>query len=188
MPNNLNNIIYLTQEQYNTLTTNGTITVEGKTVLYDVNNVYMVAEEELKLPTTVNNKYLHTNSSTGDLEWSDASVSDVKINNSSVVSNNIATIPIASTSSYGVVKLGSDTTQIRSIQSPSQTIGRTYPVQFGLTGTSDEGKMCVNVPWTDTTYTSQSASQGGTSVSLVTTGEKYTWNNKQNEINVIYVS
>jgi len=31
---------------------------------------------------------------------------------------------------------------------------------------------------TDTTYTSQSAASGGTAVSLVTTGEKYTWNNK----------
>lgn len=31
----------------------------------------------------------------------------------------------------------------------------------------------------DTTYSSQSASSGGTTVSLVTTGEKYTWNNKQ---------
>lgn len=31
---------------------------------------------------------------------------------------------------------------------------------------------------TDTTYESKSASSGGTAVSLVTTGEKYTWNNK----------
>lgn len=31
---------------------------------------------------------------------------------------------------------------------------------------------------TDTTYESKSASSGGTDVSLVTTGEKYTWNNK----------
>ena len=30
----------------------------------------------------------------------------------------------------------------------------------------------------DTTYSSQSASSGGTTVSLCTTGEKYTWNNK----------
>lgn len=32
--------------------------------------------------------------------------------------------------------------------------------------------------YTDTTYTSKSAASGGTDVSLVTTGEKYTWNNK----------
>ena len=32
--------------------------------------------------------------------------------------------------------------------------------------------------FTDTTYESKSAASGGTAVSLVTTGEKYTWNNK----------
>lgn len=31
---------------------------------------------------------------------------------------------------------------------------------------------------TDTTYESKTAASGGTDVSLVTTGEKYTWNNK----------
>lgn len=36
--------------------------------------------------------------------------------------------------------------------------------------------------WTDTTYTSKTAASGGTDVSLVTTGEKYTWNNKQNAL------
>ena len=42
--------------------------------------------------------------------------------------------------------------------------------------------VAVNVPsgavFTDTTYESKSASSGGSDVSLVTTGEKYTWNNK----------
>lgn len=33
---------------------------------------------------------------------------------------------------------------------------------------------------TDTTYESKAAASGGTAVSLVTTGEKYTWNNKSN--------
>ena len=35
---------------------------------------------------------------------------------------------------------------------------------------------------TDTTYESKNAASGGTSVSLVTTGEKYNWNAKQNAI------
>ena len=42
-----------------------------------------------------------------------------------------------------------------------------------------------NPDWRDdanTTYESKSASSGGTDVSLVTTGEKYTWNNKQNAL------
>lgn len=34
-------------------------------------------------------------------------------------------------------------------------------------------------PTTDTTYESKTAASGGTDVSLVTTGEKYTWNGKQ---------
>ena len=36
--------------------------------------------------------------------------------------------------------------------------------------------------FTDTTYSSLSAASGGTAVSLVTTGEKYTWNNKQDKL------
>ena len=34
----------------------------------------------------------------------------------------------------------------------------------------------------NTTYTSKAASSGGTATSLCTTGEKYTWNNKQNAL------
>ena len=36
----------------------------------------------------------------------------------------------------------------------------------------------VTIAATDTTYESKAAASGGTDVSLVTTGEKYTWNNK----------
>lgn len=36
----------------------------------------------------------------------------------------------------------------------------------------------VTIAATDTTYESKTAASGGTDVSLVTTGEKYTWNNK----------
>lgn len=36
----------------------------------------------------------------------------------------------------------------------------------------------LGIPGQDTTYESKSAASGGTDVSLVTTGEKYTWNNK----------
>ena len=38
----------------------------------------------------------------------------------------------------------------------------------------------VTIAATDTTYSSKSAASGGTDISLVTTGEKYTWNNKSN--------
>ena len=36
----------------------------------------------------------------------------------------------------------------------------------------------ITIPDNDTTYSSKDAASGGTDVSLVTTGEKYTWNNK----------
>ena len=43
-----------------------------------------------------------------------------------------------------------------------------------------DGCLAVAVPWENTTYSSKSAVNGGTAESLVTTGEKYTWNNKAN--------
>ncbi len=55
-----------------------------------------------------------------------------------------------------------------------QTTNREYPV-----GLDKNGKLSVNVPWTDTTYDSLSPAQGGTEKSLVTNGEKYIWGNKQ---------
>lgn len=52
----------------------------------------------------------------------------------------------------------------------------------GDAGTVNGKTVAVNVPsdakFTDTTYESKAAASGGTDVSLVTTGEKYTWNNK----------
>ena len=41
---------------------------------------------------------------------------------------------------------------------------------------------------TDTTYESKAASQGGTDVSLVTTGDKYNWNNKPDTADVYAVA
>ena len=45
-----------------------------------------------------------------------------------------------------------------------------------------EKSVPANAVFTDTTYESKSAASGGTAVSLVTTGEKYAWNNKQNAL------
>ena len=60
----------------------------------------------------------------------------------------------------------------------------TKGVYFDSNGAAQEMTYSVSksVPsdavFTDTTYESKSASSGGTAVSLCTTGEKYTWNNK----------
>jgi hypothetical protein len=47
-----------------------------------------------------------------------------------------------------------------------------------VTVTPDATNKKITIAATDTTYSSKSAASGGTDVSLVTTGEKYTWNNK----------
>lgn len=47
-----------------------------------------------------------------------------------------------------------------------------------VTLTPDATNDKVTIEATDTTYSSKAAASGGTDVSLVTTGEKYTWNNK----------
>ena len=56
-----------------------------------------------------------------------------------------------------------DGTTGKKVKDSGYTIGKSVP---------------SNALFTDTTYESKSASSGGTDVSLVTTGEKYTWNNK----------
>ena len=51
-----------------------------------------------------------------------------------------------------------------------------------ITGNTSDGTITISA--TDTTYESKTADSGGTEVSLVTTGEKYTWDNKQSAIKV----
>lgn len=41
---NLKDVIYLSAEDYNTLYTNGTVTINGVTLTYDANNVYIVPD------------------------------------------------------------------------------------------------------------------------------------------------
>lgn len=53
-----------------------------------------------------------------------------------------------------------------------------------LTVEKDGNSYVIN----DTTYESKAAASGGTAVSLCTTGEKYTWNNKQAAVSVTYNS
>ena len=47
-----------------------------------------------------------------------------------------------------------------------------------VNGKTVESNVPDNAVFTDTTYESKAAASGGTDVSLVTTGEKYIWNNK----------
>lgn len=73
-------------------------------------------------------------------------------------------IPSAATSStYGVVKLGSDTVQSTSANSVTSTSSRTYAVQK-----NSSGQLVVNVPWT-----TSSASIPSDLAKLVNSGGNY---------------
>lgn len=82
----------------------------------------------------------------------------------------------ATASTFGLVKVNGTAQSVAS-NNLSATTGRTYAVQF-----DSNDNLVVNVPWTDTTYAIENAVSGGTTASLVSTGEKYNWNNKQNAL------
>ena len=72
-------IVYLSQSQYSDLITNGSITVEGATVEYNENDIYVTPQPD--------------------------PVTDVRINGLSIVANGVANIPMAS-GTLGAVKIG----------------------------------------------------------------------------------
>lgn len=92
---------------------------------------------------------------------------NIQISEEGVISATDTTYSIATDATAGLVK--SSTT--------GSTPNKDYNVEVNVDGT-----MKVNVPWTDTTYSSLSPVQGGADLSLVTTGEKYTWNGKQDAL------
>ena len=77
---------------------------------------------------------------------------------------------------------GSDTNTHRPIQvNGTEVLGNNTTVlnlKAGSNVTITNSSGTVTVAATDTTYSSKSAASGGSDVSLVTTGEKYTWNQK----------
>lgn len=79
------------------------------------------------------------------------------------------------------VGTGADADKI--VLTPSSGTADTITVPYASDAGTVNGKtVAENVPsgavFTDTTYESKTAASGGSDVSLVTTGEKYTWNNK----------
>lgn len=60
------------------------------------------------------------------------------------------------------------------------TSGLPTPCTYNL-----EKSVPANAVFTDTTYESKSAASGGTAVSLVTTGEKYTWNTVTDKVDKV---
>ena len=79
---NLKNVIYLTNEDYETLVTTGTVTIDGETLTYDENNLYitpntvaspsedglMSAEDKTKLDSIPNDLSDKLNSMTENIQ------------------------------------------------------------------------------------------------------------------------
>ena len=84
-------------------------------------------------------------------------------------------INVATATSLWVIKLGSNTVQSQSAETPTSAVGRTYAVQL-----NSSNQALVNVPWEE--YESLPEEQNWQDESLVTTGEKYTWNHKQDAL------
>ena len=76
---------------------------------------------------------------------------------------------------FSNVKVGTTT-----IAADTTTDTLTLTAGSNVTLTPDATNDSLTIAATDTTYESKTATSGGTAVSLVTTGEKYTWNNKAN--------
>ena len=70
---------------------------------------------------------------------------------STAISGKVDDTDYATSSAYGIVKLGSDTVQSTAAETVTSTTGRTYAVQKNA-----NGQLLVNVPWTD----SQSVGDG----------------------------
>lgn len=97
-----------------------------------------------------------------------ADISKIKIGTTDyTIKDTNALHGVASSSNLGGIKLG------------FAQSGKNYPIVV-----NSSNQAYVNVPWSDTTYESKAAASGGTAVSLCTTGEKYTWNNKANAFSV----
>lgn len=79
MPNS-KQIVYLSQAQYAELIANNSITVDGVTVTYDENDIYVTPQAE--------------------------PVTDVRINGTSITANGAANIPVANQGVLGVVSAG----------------------------------------------------------------------------------
>lgn len=87
---NLKDVIYLSAEDYNTLYTNGTVTINGTTLTYDANNVYIVPDDtDAKISTALAN-YI-AKSSTAGLVKNDGTIDTNTYITSAALANYIQT-------------------------------------------------------------------------------------------------
>ena len=109
------------------------------------------------------------NVTAGTFSLATGSVVYVKFTNSNTVAN--PTLNINSTGAKAIMRYG--TTAVSTTAASSWRAG-------AIVGFIYDGTNWVEITGIDdnTTYSSLAAASGGTATSLVTTGEKYTWNNK----------
>lgn len=99
--------------------------------------------------------------------------------------SNKPTIPAAAANGTYTVKtlVGSTTTNVSDFTANQSSADDVTFVQgSNVTITPDATNRKITIAAKDTTYSSKSAESGGTDVSLVTTGEKAAWNNKQDAL------
>ena len=81
-----------------------------------------------------------------------------------------------------IFTMPSDTNTNQTVKAGSTTFGANDAIDIvagsNVTVTPDATNKKITIAATDTTYESKAAASGGTDESLVTTGEKYTWNSK----------
>lgn len=138
------------------------------------------------IPAAANNATLtiQKNGVTAGTFTADAST-DKTINLSiPTTASDISALP-ASTKYAGASTAGGAATSAAKLNTNAGSA--TQPVYFSggvpVAGTYSLNKTVPSdAVFTDTTYESKSAASGGTDISLVTTGEKYTWNNKQSAL------
>lgn len=110
-----------------------------------------------------------------DTTYDDATTSAHGLMTAAMVTklNGIATGAEVNQNAYSNVTVGSTT-----ISADAKTDTLTLVAGSNVTLTPDATNDKITIAATDTTYESKAAASGGTAVSLVTTGEKYTWNSK----------
>lgn len=112
---NLKDIIYLSAEDYNTLYTNGTVTINGTTLTYDANNVYIVPDDtDAKISTALAN-YI-AKSSTAGLVKNDGTIDTNTYALSSALSDYIA-----KSNTAGLVKNDGTILSSNSVSTQSQS-------------------------------------------------------------------
>lgn len=116
MPDYAKKIVYLSEAQYQDLLTNQTLTVNGTTINYDENTIYMTPQNTPLYATDLAdwakaaNKPTYTAQEVGALPANtvipEVPIQDVQVNGTSIAANGVANIPIASRDRTGAIALG----------------------------------------------------------------------------------